>query len=124
MSKLKNDNNILNNINRNTNRNNYFTENKNNLSSDYLFNDLNINSDNIIQNYNDNILSNELKYNSLAFENYKLANNIPKVKNNKNREKLVGKIVFSKKGILNEKKQKLDENMKDIYNKFIIKKFE
>ena len=117
MSKLKNDNNILNNINSNTNRNNYFTENKNNLSSDYLFNDLNINSDNIIQNYNDNILSNELKYNSLAFENYKLANNIPKVKNNKNREKLVGKIVFNKKGILNEKKQKLDENMKDIYKK-------
>jgi hypothetical protein len=117
MPKMKNENNILNNITSNIKRNSFFTDNKNNLSSDYLFNDLNIKRDNIIKNYNDNILSNELKYNSLAFENYKLVNNIPKIKSNKNREKLVGKIVFNKKGILTEKKQKFNENMKDIYNK-------
>ena len=117
MSKMKNENNVLNNITSNINRNKFFTENRNNLSSDYLLNDLNINSDNIIQNYNDNILSNELKYNSLAFENKKLANNLPKVKSNKNRENLVGKIVFNKKGILTEKKQNFNENMNDIYNK-------
>ena len=116
MSKMKNENNVLNNITSNINRNKFFTENRNILSSDYLLNDLNINSDNIIQNYNDNILSNELKYNSLAFENKKLANNLPKVKSNKNRENLVGKIVFNKKGILTEKKQKFNDNIKDIYN--------
>ena len=103
MPKMKNENNILNNITSNIKRNSFFTDNKNNLSSDYLFNDLNIKRDNIIKNYNDNILSNELKYNSLAFENNKLVNNIPKIKSNKNREKLVGKIVFNKKGILTEK---------------------
>ena len=103
MPKMKNENNILNNITSNIKRNSFFTENKNNLSSDYLFNDLNIKRDNIIKNYNNNILSNELKYNSLAFENNKLVNNIPKIKSNKNREKLVGKIVFNKKGILTEK---------------------
>ena len=117
MPKMKNENNILNNITSNIKRNSFFTDNKNNLSSDYLLNDLNIKRDNIIKNYNDNILSNELKYNSLAFENNKLVNNIPKIKSNKNREKLVGKIVFNKKGILTEKKQKFNENMKDIYNK-------
>ena len=103
MPKMKNENNILNNITSNIKRNSFFTDNKNNLSSDYLLNDLNIKRDNIIKNYNNNILSNELKYNSLAFENNKLVNNIPKIKSNKNREKLVGKIVFNKKGILTEK---------------------
>ena len=117
MPKMKNENNILNNITSNIKRNSFFTDNKNNLSSDYLLNDLNIKRDNIIKNYNNNILSNKLKYNSLAFENNKLVNNIPKIKSNKNREKLVGKIVFNKKGILTEKKQKFNENMKDIYNK-------
>ena len=117
MSKMKNENNVLNNITSNISRNKFFTENRNNLSSDYLLSDLKINRDNIIQNFNDNNLSNELKYNSLAFENNKVDNDIQKVKNNKNREKLVGKIVFNKKGILTEKKQNFNENMNDIYNK-------
>ena len=117
MFKMKNENNTLNNINSNINRYKLFSENRNNLSSDYLFNDLNINRDNLIPNYNDNNLSNELKYNSLAFENNKLSNNLQKGKNNKNREKMVGKIVFNKKGISTGQKQKLDDNMKDIYNK-------
>ena len=115
--KVKNENNVLNNITSNINRYNLLSENRNNLSSDYLFNDLNINRDKIFQNYNDNNLSNELKYNSLAFENNKLSNNIQKVKNNKNREKMVGKIVFNKKGNLTGQKQKFDDNMKEIYNK-------
>ena len=117
MSKMKNENNVLNNITSNINRKKLFSENKNNLSSDYLFSDLNIKRDNIIQSFNDNNLSNELKYNSLAFENNKLVNDMQKVKNNKNREKLVGKIVFNKKGILTEKKQKFNDNIKEIYNK-------
>jgi hypothetical protein len=121
MSKMKNENNVLNNINSNiNNRNNFFSDNKNNLSSDYLLSDLKINKDNIIQNFNDNSLSNELKYNSFAFDNNKVANDIQKVKNilfNKNREKLVGKIVSNKKGFLTEKKQKFNDNIKDIYNK-------
>ena len=117
MPKMKNENNALNNIYSNINRNNFFTENKNNLSSDYLLSDLNINRDNIIQNFSDNSLSNELKYNSFAFENNNLTNNIQKTKSNKNREKLVGKIVSKKKGVLTDKKQKLNDNMQDIYNK-------
>ena len=115
MSKMKNENNVLNNINSNiNNRNNFFSDNKNNLSSDYLLSDLKINRDNIIQNFNDNSLSNELQYNSFVFDNNKVANDIEKVKKNKNREKLVGKIVFNKKGILTEKKQKFNDNIKDI----------
>ena len=117
MPKMKNENKVLNNIASNINRNNFFTENKNNLSSDYLLSDLNINRDNIIQNFSDNSLSNELKYNSFAFENNNLVNNIQKTKSNKNREKLVGKIVSKKKGVLTDKKQKFNDNMQDIYNK-------
>ena len=116
MPEMKNENIVLNNISSNIKRNNFVIENKNNLSSDYLLNDLNINRDNLIQS-NDSNLSSEIKYNSFAFENNKQYNDMQKAKNNKNREKMVGKIVFNKKGILTGKKQKMDDKMKDIYNK-------